>query len=115
MKDFVAAVCLAAAALVPREAAAEFSLAQQNGWELTLDGRLNTFISVAQGDKTPEGVAEWTAGLYEPADPNGGNIFVTRIRSGFLQSVLGFGVTKGFTGQAVAPLDPFMCRDVFPC
>ena len=28
---------------------------------------------------------------------------------------LGSGVTKGFTGQAVAPLDPFMCRDVFPC
>jgi hypothetical protein len=28
---------------------------------------------------------------------------------------LGFGVTKRFTGQAVAPLDPFMCRDVFPC
>jgi hypothetical protein len=25
---------------------------------------------------------------------------------------LGFGVTKTFTGQAVAPLDPFMCRDV---
>jgi Flp pilus assembly protein TadG len=25
---------------------------------------------------------------------------------------LGFGVTKQFTGQAVAPLDPFMCRDV---
>jgi Flp pilus assembly protein TadG len=25
---------------------------------------------------------------------------------------LGFGVTKRFTGQAVAPLDPFMCRDV---
>jgi hypothetical protein len=28
---------------------------------------------------------------------------------------LGFGVTKRFTGQAVAPLDVFMCRDVFPC
>ena len=28
-------------------------------------------------------------------------------------TALGFGVTKGFTGQAVAPLDPFMCRDVF--
>jgi Flp pilus assembly protein TadG len=25
---------------------------------------------------------------------------------------LGFGATKQFTGQAVAPLDPFMCRDV---
>ena len=27
-------------------------------------------------------------------------------------TALGFGVTKRFTGQAVAPLDPFMCRDV---
>jgi hypothetical protein len=26
--------------------------------------------------------------------------------------VLGFGAAKRFTGQAVAPLDPFMCRDV---
>jgi Flp pilus assembly protein TadG len=25
---------------------------------------------------------------------------------------LGFGVAKRFTGQAVAPLDPFMCRDI---
>jgi len=90
----LAAVCLATTALVHREAAAEFPLAEHDGWKLTLDGRLNAFISVAQGDKTPEGVAEWTAGLYEPADPNGGNIFVTRIRSGFVQSVLGFGLNK---------------------
>ena len=34
MKCFVAALCLAATALVHREAAAEFSLAQQNGWLL---------------------------------------------------------------------------------
>jgi Flp pilus assembly protein TadG len=27
-------------------------------------------------------------------------------------TALGFGLTKRFTGQAVAPLDPFMCRDV---
>jgi hypothetical protein len=94
IKCFVAAACLAATALMPREAAAEFSLVKQNGWELKLDGRLNAFISVAQGDRTPEGVAEWTAGLYEPADPNTGNIFVTRLRSGFVQSVLGFGLTK---------------------
>src|SRR6185503_9312930 len=93
-KYFVAAVCLATTALAHREAAAEFSLANQNGWELKLDGRLNAFISVAQGDKTPAGVAEWTAGLYEPADPNNGDILVTRIRSGFVQSVLGFGLTK---------------------
>jgi len=93
----VAAVCLATTALVQRKAAAEFSLAKQDGWELTLDGRLNAFISVAQGDKTPVGVAEWTAGLYEPAVPNSDSILVTRIRSGFVQSVLGFGLTKQVT------------------
>jgi Flp pilus assembly protein TadG len=27
-------------------------------------------------------------------------------------TALGFGLSKRFTGQAVAPLDPFMCRDV---
>jgi Flp pilus assembly protein TadG len=27
-------------------------------------------------------------------------------------TALGFGMTRRFTGQAVAPLDPFMCRDV---
>ena len=27
-------------------------------------------------------------------------------------TALGFGLGKRFTGQAVAPLDPFMCRDV---
>jgi len=93
-KRFLQVVCLATMTLVQREAAAEFSLLEQNGWKLTLDGRLNAFISVAQGDRTPEGVAEWTAGLYEPADPNGGELFVTRIRSGFVQSVLGFGMSK---------------------
>jgi hypothetical protein len=94
MKYFLPVVCLSAAVLVQREAAAEFSLAEQNGWKLTLDGRLNGFISVAQGDRVPEGVAEWTAGLYEPADPHDGDILVTRIRGGFVQSVLGFGLTK---------------------
>jgi len=27
-------------------------------------------------------------------------------------TALGFGLSKRFTGQAMAPLDPFMCRDV---
>jgi len=58
MKYLVSAVSLAATVLVHREAAAEFSLAKQDGWELKLDGRLNAFINFAQGDKTPEGVAE---------------------------------------------------------
>jgi Gram-negative porin len=97
MKYLVWALSLAATGLVHREAAAEFSLAKQDGWELKLDGRLNAFISFAQGDKTPEGVAEWTAGLFEPASPNSDKIMVTRIRSGFVQNVLGFSLSKQVT------------------
>jgi hypothetical protein len=94
LKCFVSVVSLVATALVHRHAAAEFSLAKQDGWELTLGGRINTFISFAQGDKTPTGVAEWTAGLSEPTDPSNNNIMVTRIRSGFVQNVLGFTLSK---------------------
>ncbi len=97
IKCLVWAVSLAATTLVHREAAAEFSLAKQDGWELSLDGRINTFVSFAQGDKTPEGVAEWTAGLFEPADPHNDKIMVTRVRSGFVQNVLGFSVAKQVT------------------
>jgi len=94
MKCLLSVVGLAATTLVHREAAAEFSLAKQDGWELKLDGRLNTFISFVQGDKTPEGVAEWTAGIFEQASPSGKTIMVTRIRSGFVQNVLGFSLSK---------------------
>jgi Gram-negative porin len=90
----VLAASLAATALVPRDAAADFSLSKSNGWELKLDGRLNAFINYSYGDATPPGVAEWTAGLFEPADPNSGKISVTRIRSGFIQNVVGIRVTK---------------------
>ena len=64
---------------------------------MSLDGRVNAFINFSQGDKTPEGVAEWTAGLYEPADPNSDKIAVTRIRSGFVTNVLGFNIRKQLT------------------
>jgi hypothetical protein len=94
LKCLVWAVSLAAISLVHREAAAEFSLAKQDGWELKLDGRLNAFISFAEGDKTPPPVAAWTGGLDEPSAPNSDKLVVTRIRSGFVQNVLGFALSK---------------------
>ena len=94
LKCLVWALSLAATSLVHREAAAEFSLAKQDGWELKLDGRVNAFISFAQGDKTPEGVADWTGGISEQSAPNGDKFMVTRIRSGFVQNVLGFSLSK---------------------
>jgi hypothetical protein len=85
---------LAAAILVQRPAVAQIVLAKQNDWELSVDGRLNAFVSYAQGDPTPQGVAEWTAGLFEQPEPNSGNIAVVRVRSGFVQNVFGFNLVK---------------------
>jgi hypothetical protein len=77
-----------------REAAADILITEHDDWKLTLDGRLNGFINYSLGDKTPDGVAEWTAGLFEPTDPNSGKIAVVRVRSGFVQNVLGFNLSK---------------------
>jgi hypothetical protein len=93
-KWILSIVSLAAMGLVHREASAEIPLANANGFEVSIDGRVNAFINFSQGDKTPEGVAEWTAGLFEPADPNSDKIAVTRIRSGFVTNVLGFNIRK---------------------
>jgi len=93
-RTLIAAISLAAAILVQRPAVAQIVLAKQNDWELSVDGRLNAFVSYAQGDPTPVGVAEWTAGLFEQPEPNSGNIAVVRVRSGFIQNVFGFNLTK---------------------
>ena len=94
LRAFIPALSFAATILAHRHAAAEIVLTKQNDWEVSVDGRLNAFINYSQGDRTPNGVAEWTAGLFEPPDPNTGQIAVVRVRSGFVQNVLGFNLVK---------------------
>ena len=94
LRALIPAVSLATTILVHRHAVAEIVLTKQNDWEVSVDGRLNAFINYSQGDRTPDGVAEWTSGLFEPPDPNTGRIAVVRVRSGFVQNVLGFNLTK---------------------
>ena len=93
-KWLIVAVSLAALLLVHRRAAAEILIAKQNDWVLSVDGRFNAFINYSEGDRTPQGVAEWTAGLFEQPVPNTGRISVIRIRSGFVQNVFGFNLTR---------------------
>ena len=61
----------------------------------------------------PRSVGVRVAG-YPAAPLTGGAVTVTVTcevnMSPFM--ALGFGLSRRFTGQAVAPLDPFMCRDV---
>jgi Gram-negative porin len=73
-------------------AAAEIPLARANGWNLTLDGRLNTFGSFSQGDAQPSGVASWTG--VEDKSASTDRITMTRMRGGFLNNVLGFNLIK---------------------
>jgi len=94
MKWILPLVSLAVTSLAYRDAAAEIAIGKFQDWDLTIDGRVNGFINYSQGDRTPDGVAEWTAGLFEPADPHSGKINVIRIRSGFVQNVLGFNLAS---------------------
>jgi len=86
-------LCGAALVLTSREAAAEIPLANANGWNLTLDGRFNTFISFSKGDQQPPGIPAWSGGV-EDRDAGTGSIQTTRIRSGFVENVFGFTLVK---------------------
>src|SRR5260370_10384319 len=54
-KRVLCALVGAAVCAVAHQASAEIPLASAKGWELSLDGRLNTFLSVAFGDALPAG------------------------------------------------------------
>jgi hypothetical protein len=89
------ATILAFASFRAREAAAEIDIAENHGWTLTTDGRVNTFLSFSRGDAQPKGAPLWE-GIEDRADTSG-NIQNTRIRSGFIMSVLGFNLKKQLT------------------
>lgn len=75
-----------------KDVRADIPLAKANGWELSLGGRLNTFVSFAAGNGLPSGIPNYE-GVYDYPDGSG-NIMKTRIRSGFIQNVMGFTLKK---------------------
>lgn len=74
-------------------ARAEIPIADSQGWKLSTDGRVNTFLSVALGNgaQGPED-APGTGDAYS-VDTNN-TLRSTRIRNGFLTSILGFTLKK---------------------
>jgi len=66
-KRVLCALVGAAVCAVAHQASAEIPLASAKGWELSLDGRLNTFLSVAFGDALPAGEQIWQ-GFYDYGD-----------------------------------------------
>jgi hypothetical protein len=86
----------------PGVAKAEVELAKVGGWTFTTDGRVNGFVSHVWGDSRPEGLEglnwvgfdESTAGGEVNAE---GKLRTTRIRSGYVPSVLAFNVRKALS------------------
>jgi hypothetical protein len=87
-------------ALAARPARAEVEIVKSNDWTLTTDGRINTFLSIARGDAIPAGEQPFT-GLDDEATPSN-TIASARVRTGFIESVLGFNLKKQLEANVVA-------------
>jgi hypothetical protein len=78
---------------------AEVTLAENNGWTFSSDGRVNSFLSHVWGDPRPEGLGnqQWV-GFNETTQLEqlnaDGKLQKTRIRSGYVPSTLAFNVKK---------------------
>lgn len=110
---------------LPREAAAEVTLVEKDGWTFSANGRVGAFLSVASGDDFPEPTeplpgADPTMPSPNPvhalmgsskgvAQPGGfgyqsnyqqdaeNKFFSTRVRSGLVSNVLGFALKRAIT------------------
>lgn len=83
-------------------AKAELVFYEKDGWSVSTDGRVNAFYSYAHGkgrplDHPPANPAPG-AGIEHPLDNDNG-IDGSRIRSGFVGTVLGFQIKKQITEQ----------------
>lgn len=76
-------------------ASAEVNLGEAAGWSVSVDGRVNAFVSHVWGDNRPPGLdnLNWV-GFNESNSPgqadSENNLRKTRIRSGYVPSTLGF-------------------------
>jgi hypothetical protein len=95
-KSVLSFLVLAAIAGFGREVRAQIPLANAHGWDLSVDGRLNAFVSVANGDGLP--VSPTYEGIYDYSDPSG-KIMKTRVRTGFIQNILGLTLKKQITSD----------------
>jgi hypothetical protein len=109
-------LALAGGALVAKDAAAEVTLVkEEEGWELFATGRVNAFFSYARGDARPQDAYDTSGNLLHAvrgggmdalaereANPTGsgysqGTIEGSRVRSGFLGNIFGFGLRRNVT------------------
>jgi hypothetical protein len=72
----------------------EVKLAEGDGWRVSTDGRVNAFISVARGTGIPDGQPEIAGATDKDTKDSQEKLRSTRIRNGFLASILGLTLDK---------------------
>jgi len=72
----------------------EVKLAEGDGWRVSTDGRVNAFISVARGTGIPDGQPEIAGATDKDTKDSHEKLSSTRIRNGFLASILGLTLDK---------------------
>src|SRR4051795_7386823 len=92
MKWWATTVVILIAAFTSQERAfGEVVLVQSGAWKATTDGRVNAFISTDWGNGIPEGQPDYVGTVTKDRTHDvAGNIRATRIRNGFLTSILAF-------------------------
>jgi hypothetical protein len=85
-------VCSALAALWPAAARADLELTEKEGWKLSIDGRVNSFLSHTWGTGVPPKMPDYTGIDDTPTKDN--EIVSTRVRTGFITSVFGLRLKK---------------------
>lgn len=95
MNRKVATAVVLAALSWQAPALAEITLAEKDGWTVTTDGRVNAFISVARGKGIPDSQSLVVPGAVDDDTKDSNEqLRATRIRNGFLASILGVNVSK---------------------
>jgi hypothetical protein len=100
VSSLILAASAGASAMWTSTAQAEITLVETKDWNASIDGRVNAFVSYAYGKNKPldTGVLTPTPGSgLEEAKDNSNTIETTRIRSGFVGSVLGFNLKRKVT------------------
>jgi len=103
---------VASALLLSRSAAADVTLADEDGWTVFINGRVQTFLNYSSGDGFPRQVLDGAGQQVEllgggqssgdapiEVDPTAplteqGTVQDLRLRTGFVGNVLGFGIRK---------------------
>lgn len=94
MKRKAAAAAVLAAFTWQAPALAEVTLAEKDGWKVSTNGRVNAFMSYARGDGIPEGQTDFPGTATKDTKDSKDELRSTRIRNGFLASILAFTLEK---------------------